>query len=69
AFECWPRSRRLPGPGRITVAYGRPVSRDEMSGMEAKGILARIRGAIIDLQADVRRRMGRPALRYEREDE
>jgi 1-acyl-sn-glycerol-3-phosphate acyltransferase len=28
AFECWPRTRRLPRPGRITITFGRPLHPD-----------------------------------------
>lgn len=28
AFEAWPRERRFPGPGRVRIAFGRPVAYD-----------------------------------------
>jgi 1-acyl-sn-glycerol-3-phosphate acyltransferase len=30
AFEAWPRRRRLPRPGRVTVYVGRPIAPDQI---------------------------------------
>lgn len=65
AFECWPRTQRLPRPGRIVVVYGRPMSRAEVGGLEAKQFIDLVRRRIIALQADIRRRLGRPPLSTE----
>jgi 1-acyl-sn-glycerol-3-phosphate acyltransferase len=65
AFEAWPKDRALPGPGRIYVEYGRPISRQEASGQTPEDFAQRVRRTLIDMQTDLRRRLGRPALRYE----
>ncbi len=65
AFECWPRTQRLPRPGRIVVAYDRPMSRAEIGDLQAEQLVNLVRRRIIALQTDIRRRLGRPSLRSE----
>ncbi len=62
AFECWPRTRRLPRPGRIVVAYHRPLARDDLAGMEPEELVHLVRQRILAMQGDIRHRLGRPAL-------
>jgi 1-acyl-sn-glycerol-3-phosphate acyltransferase len=31
-FECWPRHRKLPRPGRVRIVYGEPVTYGERQG-------------------------------------
>ena len=64
AFECWPRTQALPHPGLITVRYGRPISRAEARRQRPAEFLAGLRERIIALQTDLRRRTGRPPLKY-----
>jgi len=66
AFETWPRTQLLPSPGgRIVVQYGRPYTAEQARSMSAKDFVDRIRRDMIDIQTDVRRRLGRPTLRYD----
>ena len=62
AFEAWPRSQRLPGPGSVVVRYGRAIGRDEARQVRPGEFAARVRAELIALQAETRRRVGRPAL-------
>ncbi len=64
AYECWPRTQRLPSPGRIIVQYGRPIPPEESRAMKAAPFVNRVRDELIAIQADVRRRAGLPALVY-----
>jgi 1-acyl-sn-glycerol-3-phosphate acyltransferase len=34
AFECWPRSRRLPRTGRIRLEFGKIITADEVAALE-----------------------------------
>ena len=47
AFECWPRSRRLPRPGRIRLEFGKIITADEVAALEEQELFelccARIR--------------------------
>ncbi|MBS3735195.1 MAG: 1-acyl-sn-glycerol-3-phosphate acyltransferase [Phycisphaerae bacterium] len=65
AFEAWPRTQRLPRPGRIAVQYGRPRRQTACRARDGKDLLAGIRNEMIALQADLRDRTGRGPLHYE----
>jgi cytidylate kinase len=65
AYEAWPRSRPLPGPGRVVVAYGQPITAADMRGRGDEDVTAEIRGRIIRMQGAIRQRTGRRALPYE----
>ncbi len=58
AYEAWPRTRPLPGPGRVTVAYGEPITLQQMKGRSDEDVIADIRGRIIEMQRQIRRRAG-----------
>ncbi len=62
AFECWPRGQLLPRPGSIVVSYATPISRSEAREAEPQEFMAGIRRTLIQTQADLRRRVGRPPL-------
>ena len=64
AFEAWPRTQKLPSPGGIVVQYGPPIARDEARRHKPQEFIDRIRDIIVEMQADVRRRAGKPALDY-----
>jgi 1-acyl-sn-glycerol-3-phosphate acyltransferase len=58
AYEAWPRTRLLPGPGRVTVAYGEPITLEQMKGRSDEEVIAEIRARIICMQGEIRRRNG-----------
>jgi 1-acyl-sn-glycerol-3-phosphate acyltransferase len=64
AFECWPRWQLLPRLGSIVVRYGRPIPRAEAKEMEPHALLDRIRRTMIEMQADLRNRLGKKPLEY-----
>ena len=65
AYEAWPRTQMLPSPGSsISVQYAQPIRRDEACKMDAETFINHVRDVLIEMQADVRRRAGRPALKY-----
>lgn len=37
AFDCWPRTRKLPRPGRVGVFYGRPIAPGAGEGGQSGG--------------------------------
>jgi 1-acyl-sn-glycerol-3-phosphate acyltransferase len=65
AYECWPRSQKLPSPGSIIAQYGRPIPNAVAREMEAQELMDHVRQQLIEIQTDVRRRVGRPPLHYE----
>ena len=64
AYEAWPRENALPRPGNVVVQYGRPIHRDEARKMKAAEFVKSVRQTLIDIQTDVRQRVGRPPLEY-----
>jgi 1-acyl-sn-glycerol-3-phosphate acyltransferase len=54
AFDCWPRTRALPRPGRVLVAFGQPI-RDP--GRDARALNRRLREEVSRLQTFLRERM------------
>lgn len=67
AYEAWPRWRALPGRGHIVVEYGTPVPKDLARRKSPEELVGDLRRELIGLQADVRRRVGRPPLCYDAE--
>lgn len=65
AFECWPRHQALPGLGSIAVQYGRPIPQSELRKCTSEQVTQRLHSELVDLQADLRKRLGRPALKYD----
>jgi 1-acyl-sn-glycerol-3-phosphate acyltransferase len=67
AYEAWPRTQLLPSPGgSIIVQYAPPIHRDQARRDTPEQFVNRVRDILIDMQADLRRRVGRPELRYDR---
>jgi len=64
AFEAWPRVRKLPGPGSVVVQYAPPIPQAEARRAKPGEFMARVRKKLIEIQADVRRRIGRPPIKY-----
>jgi 1-acyl-sn-glycerol-3-phosphate acyltransferase len=64
AFEAWPRTAPLPLPGSVVVQYAPPIPRNKACAMTAEEFVEHVRRQIIEMQTDVRRRIGRPAIRY-----
>ena len=64
AFEAWPRTQTLPGPGSIVVQYGQAISQEVAKNMAADEFVDHVRQKMITIQSDLRRRVGKPALDY-----
>jgi 1-acyl-sn-glycerol-3-phosphate acyltransferase len=64
AFEAWPRTSPLPGPGGISVMYAPPIPREEARKVGGAEFLASVRRTIIDMQGQLRIRRGKQPLVY-----
>jgi 1-acyl-sn-glycerol-3-phosphate acyltransferase len=64
AFDAWPRSQALPRPARVVVQYGQPVHRNDARKRDAQEFVDSLRREMIDIQTDIRRRLGRDELHY-----
>jgi 1-acyl-sn-glycerol-3-phosphate acyltransferase len=67
AFEAWPRTQPVPLPGHIVVAYCRPMHNDQVRALGDEEFLATVRGRIVAMQAQIRRRRSKPPLGRGRE--
>lgn len=65
AFEAWPRSSPLPLPGNIVVQYGQAISQEEARKMSAEEFTRHIRGRLIGIQTDIRRRLRKKPFVYD----
>jgi 1-acyl-sn-glycerol-3-phosphate acyltransferase len=54
AFECWPRTRLLPRPGRIRLEFGRVLTADEVSRMDERELFTECTRRIVELDARAR---------------
>jgi len=54
AFECWPRARLLPRPGRVRLEFGRLLRPDEIAGMDDRAIVAECAKRLEQLDAAAR---------------
>ena len=64
ASDAWPRGNILPVPGNIVVQYAPPIPRAEASAQKPEDFVAAVRAQIIEMQQQMRARLGRPAIRY-----
>ena len=57
-FECWPRTRLLPRPGRIRLEFGQIVTAEQVAAMSEHEIFAVCTQRIRDLDAKARAALG-----------
>jgi 1-acyl-sn-glycerol-3-phosphate acyltransferase len=55
AFECWPRTQRLPSPGQIRVHYGQPITPEEIATYDDRQLVAEVQRRIAQCDAAARR--------------
>ncbi len=65
AYDAWPRTRPLPGPGRVTVAYGEPIAPEDMKDRTDEAVIEEVRRRIIEMQREIRGRAGQRPFDYD----
>jgi len=65
AFEAWPRTQVLPRFGNIVVQYAPPIAQEVARDMPAGDFVEMVRRQMIQIQSEIRRRMGRAPLKYD----
>jgi len=65
AFEAWPRTQLFPGLGNIVVQYAPPIPQAEARKAGSEQFIVDIRRKLIEMQHEVRRRVGRGVLQYD----
>ena len=64
AYEAWPRTQTLPGGGSVVVQYAPPIPQADARTLKPEQFIQQVRQSIIDMQTEVRRRVGRSPLDY-----
>ena len=54
AWECWPKTRILPRPGRIRLEFGRVISPDEIAALDDRALVAECAARLAALDATAR---------------
>lgn len=54
AYECWPRTRLLPRPGRIRLEFGRMITAEEVAAMDERALVERCACSLRELDATAR---------------
>jgi 1-acyl-sn-glycerol-3-phosphate acyltransferase len=54
AFECWPRVRLFPRPGRVRLEFGRLLRPEEIEGMDERAVRDECARRIAELDATAR---------------
>jgi 1-acyl-sn-glycerol-3-phosphate acyltransferase len=54
AFECWPRHRLFPRPGRVRLEFGKVITAAEVAAMDEKALAAECERRIRELDATAR---------------
>jgi 1-acyl-sn-glycerol-3-phosphate acyltransferase len=55
AYECWPRPRLFPGPGRIRLEFGRVIPAAEIARLDEQALTALCASRLHELDATARR--------------
>lgn len=63
-FEAWPRTRRWPRWARILVAYGEPLTVDDIGNLDDRAAAALLTQRMRAMQNDLRLRAGRKPFEY-----
>jgi len=59
AWECWPKTRLLPRPGRIRLEFGRLVRPEEIAALDDRALVAECAARLEELDARARATAGR----------
>lgn len=54
AWECWPKGRLLPRPGRIRLEFGRVMRPDEIAALDDRALVAECTARLTALDAQAR---------------
>jgi 1-acyl-sn-glycerol-3-phosphate acyltransferase len=54
AWECWPKTRVVPRPGRIRLEFGRLITPEEIAALDDRGLVAECAARLAELDASAR---------------
>ena len=58
AWECWPKMRRFPRPGRVRLEFGRLIRPEEIAALDDRGLVAECGARLAELDATARAARG-----------
>lgn len=58
AWECWPKTRIFPRPGRIRLEFGRVIRPDEIAAFDDRALVAECTARLAELDATARATVG-----------
>lgn len=58
AYECWPRTRMFPRPGRVRLEFGAVITPEEVAAMDDKTLVAECTRRLHELDARARAALG-----------
>jgi 1-acyl-sn-glycerol-3-phosphate acyltransferase len=64
AFECWPRHKKFPSLGKISVCYAEPITSEKVKELGDEGFAALLTAQLRKMQNELRIRSGKQPLDY-----
>ncbi len=58
AWECWPKTRRFPRPGRVRVEFGRLIQPEEIAALDERALVEICTARLVELDAAARAARG-----------
>jgi 1-acyl-sn-glycerol-3-phosphate acyltransferase len=55
AWECWPKTRIFPRPGRIRLEFGRVIRPEEIAALDDRALVAECAARLAELDAKARK--------------
>ena len=64
AFECWPRHKKFPSLGKITVSYGEPITSERVKELGDEAFAVLLTERLRKMQTELRTKSGRQSFDY-----
>ena len=64
AFECWPRHKKFPSLGKITVSYGEPITSEKVKELGDEAFAALLTERLRKMQNELRMKSGKQPFDY-----
>jgi 1-acyl-sn-glycerol-3-phosphate acyltransferase len=64
AFECWPRHRAFPSPGKVDLIYGDPIAPEKLATFDDREFAKYLTGTLREMQTELRMKIGRQPFDY-----
>ena len=68
AFQCWPRHKKLPSIGRVSVCYGKPITPEKVKDLDDKEFAGLLTRQLREMQTQCRIKLGKQLYDYSGEN-